>query len=1575
MKIHLLIWFAVLGLGVLPARAHNGALAVAEPISGIAIDGDFSDWPEGMKRYAIALPEFGARPQSDKDLRADFRLGYDDKEQVLYVAVKVLDESVVVLAGDNSWNDQDGCDIYVGLQHRNKSSSVRQYVVWGDSRDAYGSPGTVSLLDDIRVETKRLPKGHQYEWAIDLKKISRGDVELGAVLGLDIVVIDQDRDDSHSWVAWGAGAEKVNHFSRLGDIMLGGDAAALGRVSGRLLWQGQGVKRGRVTVRSADSDEFDIVVAADAHGGFVIDLPVGLYDINALSSRTDIESVRVIVQPDREREVEILLPPAQGNKTPAGRGRSSQAGPGMKQGLWQIYGVPDGLPSPKVLDIIQSRQGHLWIGTNGGLSRYDGKTITTFTTADGLPHNSVHALLQDRQGHLWIGGKKGVCRYDGQSFTTFDVTDGLADDYVQALLEDKEGHLWVGTSRGISRFDGEHFVSFSMEDGLVGNEIASMVEDEKGHLWIGTGRRVLRGGNGVSRYDGAVFTDFTVADGLADNEIESLLQDRLGNLWFATNNGVSRYDGEVFTTVATPADLGHYLVTDIIEDQLGNLWFATGSPGRLLSGGSGVVRYDGQTFAHFTTADGLADNRVLTAAEDQQGHLWFGTSRGGIVRYDGGRFAPFSTENGLVDNEVQALFEDSKGRVWIGTKKGISRYDGPTVVGGDVLLKTFGVKDGLTDGNVRDFMEDGRGRIWVATKKGLSRYDDGASAESKKFSAHGLDRIPINTLMRDSRGNIWIGAGGTHGLIRYDGTTFEYFAGREELGSGGIHSLVEDSRGGLWIGTRRAVVYYDGTNFTRFTIEDGLLNNNVHTLVLDREDRVWVGTGSGVSYYANEGRIGVAELGQSFVSLTTEGNLVGAGVNAIYEGRRGHLWLGTPSGVSRYDGQVIQSLYQQDGLIHPEVHAFLEDHRGDIWIATAGGLTRYTPHDSPFLLHLTTVIADRDYGPITRLVLPAAQRYLAFQFAGDRLTRRSEEILYRYRLQGYQNDWQQTRKAFVEYVDLPPGEYVFVVEAVDLDLNYSPPVQVEVSVLAPWYTSAWKVALLSLGFALFALVSVGSSWRYYRQRRESTRLRAQMVEQERQARIRLEQQNARLAEAKDEADNANRAKSQFLVNMSHEIRTPMNAILGYAQILGGDRALDDRHRKAVDTIGRSGEHLLGLIDNVLDLSKIEAGREQFNGAPLDLQGLIEGLAAMFEMRCQQQGLSWQLDADLQGGVVLGDEGKLRQVLINLLGNAVKFTAAGQVSLRVEQQGQDRYYFAVSDTGLGIPVERQADIFEPFQQGDAGLTKGGTGLGLAISRQHVELMGGQLQLDSVLGEGARFFFTLKLPSGQIESPVEIAAVGSQVESLAEGVSVRALVVDDLAANRDVLVLMLEKIGVEVETAENGAQAVECARAHRPDIVFMDIRMPVMDGPEAMRHIFDEHGREKIKIVAVTASVFAHQRQEYMEMGFDEFINKPYLAGQIYDCMAKQLGVGYQYAEEVAEIGNAEADWRGVALPAELHAALLAAAEQHSITQLQDQLGLLEKLGSKEQSLALYLRTLDQQYNMDEIKAVLLNINRL
>jgi len=457
-----------------------------------------------------------------------------------------------------------------------------------------------------------------------------------------------------------------------------------------------------------------------------------------------------------------------------------------------------------------------------------------------------------------------------------------------------------------------------------------------------------------------------------------------------------------------------------------------------------------------------------------------------------------------------------------------------------------------------------------------------------------------------------------------------------------------------------------------------------------------------------------------------------------------------------------------------------------------------------------------------------------------------------------------------------------------------------------------------------------------------------------------------LQKAKEQAESASQAKSLFLANMSHEIRTPMNAVLGYTQIMEYDQDFPERHRRALKAIDRAGNHLLGVINQILDLSKIEAGAMELDIGDFDLDDLVASISAIFEVRCEQKGITWRVESRIDRGAVRGDQGKLRQVLINLLGNAVKFTEQGSVFLLVTQTA-DSYHFEVSDTGLGITPAELERIFEPFHQAVEGISKGGTGLGLTLSRRQVELMGGRLEVNSRSKAGSQFTFDVVLPpaEGQI---VPAYLTTERITRLAPECHVEALVVDDVADNRDLLSRMLITIGAGVSVASDGVDALGKIRGSRPDIVFMDVRMPIMDGLEALHHIKGKDDDNKIVCVALSAVGWSHDTERYFEVGFDDFIAKPYRFETVCECIEKHLGVRFEREgtrSAVSELPGVVADLSSITLPESLRARLHRAACLNAFSEIEAVLAELTDRGGSERELVEYLRGLLQRYDMHAI----------
>jgi CheY-like chemotaxis protein len=439
--------------------------------------------------------------------------------------------------------------------------------------------------------------------------------------------------------------------------------------------------------------------------------------------------------------------------------------------------------------------------------------------------------------------------------------------------------------------------------------------------------------------------------------------------------------------------------------------------------------------------------------------------------------------------------------------------------------------------------------------------------------------------------------------------------------------------------------------------------------------------------------------------------------------------------------------------------------------------------------------------------------------------------------------------------------------------------------------------------------------------------------------------------------------------MSHELRTPLNAILGFSSMIRRDPLLHDSLRQNVDIINRSGEHLLTLINDVLEMAKIEAGRVQLENIPFDLGNMVRDVTDMMQIRAKEKGLRLLIDQSSRfPRYIVGDEARLRQVLLNLTGNAVKFTQQGGVTLRLgtKKNNNSRLLIEVEDSGPGIAPADQQRIFEPFVQlGEQGINKG-TGLGLTITRQFVQLMGGNISLESALGKGS--LFRVELPLNEVaetEIVIPEQTDNGTVAGLALGQSeYRILIVEDQRDNQLLLTKLMEAAGFLVKLAENGEQGVKLFQEWHPHFIWMDRRMPVMDGMEATRRIRELPGGKEVKIVAVTASAFTEQRTEMLDAGMDDFVRKPFRASEIYECLAKHLGLKYVYegAAEPQETAVALTPETLNVLPEELRNDLKAALESLDSERIET---LIRQVAAYDQALQKTLTRLSEDFNYPAI----------
>lgn len=466
----------------------------------------------------------------------------------------------------------------------------------------------------------------------------------------------------------------------------------------------------------------------------------------------------------------------------------------------------------------------------------------------------------------------------------------------------------------------------------------------------------------------------------------------------------------------------------------------------------------------------------------------------------------------------------------------------------------------------------------------------------------------------------------------------------------------------------------------------------------------------------------------------------------------------------------------------------------------------------------------------------------------------------------------------------------------------------------------------------------------------------------------IERESRELQIAKTAAESANKAKSAFLANMSHELRTPLNAILGYAQLLQRDKELGARHATAARTIHQSGTHLLTLITDILDLSKIEAGKFELCAASINLRFCLQGVVDMIRVRAEEKGLKFVCDMspDLPE-YVLGDEKRLRQVLINLLGNAIKFTTDGEVGLHItilsQSDADARLRFEVRDTGVGIPQDQLPRIFQPFEQvGDNERRAGGTGLGLSISRQLLSLMNGKIEVESKPGEGSRFWFEIDM--AVMQAPARPAMLsGADAVTGYNGPRQHVLIVDDIIENRAVLSERLRQLGFEINEAVNGLEGWEIAKATQPDLILMDIRMPVMDGFESMERIRQVPALKTVPIIALSASATQEIQTRSLEAGANGFLAKPVEHGDLVQLIARMMKL--DWTSGPAEQQEAEPAALMVAPPDEEISILLKLALAGNMRAIRAQADHLATLDAKYRPFSDKLHQLARAYQSPAI----------
>lgn len=897
-------------------------------------------------------------------------------------------------------------------------------------------------------------------------------------------------------------------------------------------------------------------------------------------------------------------------------------------------------------------------------------------------------------------------------------------------------------------------------------------------------------------------------------------------------------------------------------------------------------------FERLTIEDGLSLNWVVAITQDNQGFMWFGTYDG-LNRYDGYQFKHFVHHTGvphsLSSSQINVLFVDINHVLWVGTNKGLNRYDSQTQRF-ERFVHQASKANSLSHNWVTSIHQDKKGQLWVGTHDGLNLFDSKTKAfkhfKHDRTNPHSLSHSTIKTMLKDASGQLWVGTlNGLNLLDAKQGRFTRYIHDVKDpnsLSHNNVTHVQQDSSGTLWVAT-----YGGGLNkfnlqdnsFTHYGVKDGLLNNAVHGVIEDKVANLWLSTNRGLSKFNPKTEI----LNNYDVLDGLQSNQFSPG--AHYKGKDGELFFGGTHGLNRFypqkikDNKTVPKVVFTDFLLFNRSVAINPDTRSN---------------EAVFSL-------PKAINELAELTLGYQQALVTFEFAVlDHGNPSRNKYKYKYKLEGFDTHWidadSKVRRA--TYAILPSGHYTLRVKAANSD-GYWNEQSTNIKLIVnppPWRT--WWAHLIYVLMLAFLAYGV---FRY--------RLQRHKLRQDQKVLKRLKQ--------------VDKLKDVFLANTSHELRTPLNGIIGLAQSLvdGIAGPLPSKANKSLNMVVTSGKRLSHLIDDILDLSHLKHQRMVLKIEPIDLYRLVELVLVLSEPLRSGKDLQLINGVSIDIPAIEADQNRLLQVLHNLVGNAIKFSHKGVITVDAKRS-DDGIVISVIDTGIGIEKQKFATIFNSFEQvdGDNNRSYGGTGLGLSISQQLVALHGGSIELQSTLGEGSTFSFTLPTSGmspanlGVIESvvtpepvleplPDEIDNSDDEGEVGNDGSGFRLLLVDDEPINLQVLNDHLSIQNYQLVAASNGFDALRLIEQEGPfDMVLLDVMMPKMSGYEVCKSIRENYAVSELPVIFLTAKNQVEDLVEGFEIGGNDYLTKPVDKPELLSRVAvhlKLLGINQDLDSKVNE----------------------------------------------------------------------------
>lgn len=1130
---------------------------------------------------------------------------------------------------------------------------------------------------------------------------------------------------------------------------------------------------------------------------------------------------------------------------------------------FRIIGAEQGLPSTDFYGLARDQDGYVWIATGDGLARYDGLGMQVWRHDPGdpgsLPGNNVQFVHIDARDRVWVATENGglsVLDRERRHWRHFRKAEHpeMGSDDVWAIAS-RGDTLWFGNyDGGLHRMAADGTIThFGHDDGdadsLPSDTIMSLVFDAAGTLWIGTAR-------GLARFDrsGLHRVAMPGADPAPRLYSVSLVGDAL---WIGASDGIHRLgaDGRWSSPEWSPMFERPNALVKVARDREGAYW---------LGSQRGLWRVlPGQVPAPVALGTDIP-KPISAMLQQPDGALWVPVAGKGLgyLRSDWRRIAQFSRAPGGLEGDLyRALAPARRGGVWLGGYNGAVEHLGS---GGRIERLDDAERERLKDARLYAIVEDHSGNLWLGQQTSVVRVGiDGTVEEWAEDDA--LDPVPsgwIDQLRIAPDGTLWLSSqgGGIQQRDPASGKVLRTIAASDETGLGlGDTEAMEFTPGGaLWIAGATGIARLDATQ-TRFVPIEAMRGERVFGFAFDGPDAVWLQRLGGLERYER----GAEGWRRSAMAGVREG-LPSVGAGGVRVDGRHRVWMSTPRGLFRWDPAKKQLRHYgvQQGLSSQEFvdRAIALTSDGMLAAGTADGgvvLVDTVAPDPPGTMPTLRFdsFAVRREGRWQDLPLHDAMMLSP----GDHEFRVSARLLafddptsnhYWSRLEGFDSDWvQQGASGERSFTGLPSGRYVLHQRATDAAGNASAERRLRLTVMPPWWRTLWA----RLAFTLAAIAMLWWLANGYRQRLK------------RRSAWQLNVHKRELAE------QASLAKTRFLATLGHEVRTPMTGVLGMSELLLATD-LDLRQRGYTESIRRAGDHLMRLVNDALDLARIEAGKLELDLQPFDLQALVHDVAGLMAPIARQRGLAFE-HAIAAGtpGWLCGDAVRIRQILLNLLGNAIKFTDQGEVTLRVEAPTPPGIRMIVADTGPGLNAEQKQRLFRRFEQAEGARTAaryGGSGLGLAICQELAASMGGRIEVESQPGKGTRFIVELPLATA---SATTAAAVAHPDATPPPRAALDLLLVEDDATIAEVITGLLQAQGHRVVHVAHGLGALAEVAGTRFDLALLDLDLPGIDGFALARQLRAQGFARPL--LAVTARADAEAESQAREASFDGFLRKP------------------------------------------------------------------------------------------------------